>query len=160
MLSLSTLFSEIRSWDELGQFVNVLVSIIFHVTVKYTFQWLFCTFSKCSHALTQCSVILHSFGFAKFQELSSTFCSLADSVFFVGGLVLVNIDKNAPTVSLESFSFILFASTVLSNKCRLTGRYFTLLLFLACLWTYAKSKHQISFFYSSIWLSSLRFIGG
>ena len=38
--------------NELSQFVNVLVSIVFHVTVKYIFQGSYCTFSKCSFGLS------------------------------------------------------------------------------------------------------------
>ena len=53
--------------------------------------------------------------------------------------------KNALTVSLQSFVFIPFASTVLSNRSGRTSRYFTPLISLAGLSTYARSIRQISF---------------
>ena len=71
-------FTGIQGPDELRHFVNVLVSIIFHITVKYIFQGSQGTFGKFSRSLTYCRVTLHSFNLAEFYELSSRFCSLVD----------------------------------------------------------------------------------
>ena len=62
--STEQIFSGIQCCDELRLFVNVLVSIIFHVTVKYVFQGSYCTFSKCSLSLTNSRVKRYSFSFA------------------------------------------------------------------------------------------------
>ena len=51
----------------------------------------------------------------------------------------VIIVKNSRTVSLESFVFIPFVTTVLSNKSWWTRSYFTLFLSLVSLSTYAES---------------------
>ena len=50
--------------NKFSQFVKVLVSIVFHVTVKYNFQGSYCTFSKCSIGLTRCRVNLYCFSFS------------------------------------------------------------------------------------------------
>ena len=68
-------FSGIHDCDELRQFVNVLVCIFFHVTVKYLVQGSFCTFTKCSLDFTPCRVNLFSFTFAKFSQVASKFFS-------------------------------------------------------------------------------------
>ena len=96
--------------------MNVLVSFIFHVTVKYKFQGSYCTFSKCIPSRTHCSIDLISFSFALFFKLSCKFRSLVDPNCF-RSILFVSIVKNARAVCLESFVFISFVSTVLSKKC-------------------------------------------
>ena len=64
---------------------------------------------------------------------------------FLCRLFFVILLKNTRTVSLASFVFILFASTVLSDRSLRTKRYFTLLFFAANLSTYAKSNQYFSF---------------
>ena len=64
---------------------------------------------------------------------------------FSGSSLFRNHSQNARTVSLESFVYIPFASTVPSNRSWRTRRHFTPLLSLASLSTYAKSIHQSSF---------------
>ena len=102
----------LTKWDI---FVNVLVSIIFHVTVKYTFQGSYRAFSNCSLTLTHFWVDLFSFGFAEFFKPSSTFYSLVNPNILVQ-FFSVNIVKNARIVSMESSVFIPVASTVQSNR--------------------------------------------
>ena len=136
-------FSGIESFDELRQFVNLHVSIIFRLTVKYILQGLYCTFSKCTLSLTHCRVKLFSFSFAQFFKLSSNFLSLVDPSVF-GSIPFCNHSKNARTVSFKPFVFIPFACTVLSNRSWWTSRYFTPFLSLATFSTFAKSVDQIS----------------
>ena len=126
------------------QFTNALVSIFFHVTLKYFFQGSYCTFSKCGFGLTHCRVNLYFFSFANFYTLSSNFRSLVDPSS-CGPIIFVIIVKNARTVSLESCVFIPFASAVLWNRSWQTGSYFKPLLSLTSLSTYPGSIHQISF---------------
>ena len=76
-----TNFSGIQDSDEVKHSVNALVSIIFHVTVKYNLQGSYCTFSKCSLGLIHCRVNLYSFSFAKFFEVSIKLPSLVDPNF-------------------------------------------------------------------------------
>ena len=80
--SLSGTFSAIQGCDKLRHFVNVLVSIISHLTVRFISQRSYCTFSKCSFSLTHYRVILYSFIFGKFFELSSTFLFSCGPCFF------------------------------------------------------------------------------
>ena len=138
--SLSGTFSPIQGCDELRPFVNVLVSIISLLTVRFISKRSYCTFSKCSFSFTHYIVSLYSFIFAKFFELSSKFCSLVDPVclvFFFGIFF-----GNARKVSLGSF---VFASTVLSNRSWRTSGYFIPFLSSVSFSTYAKSIHQVSF---------------
>ena len=128
----------------MSHFVNVLLSIVFHVTVKFIFRRSYCKFSRCSRGLTHHGLNLYSFSFAYFIKLSNKICSFVNPIF-LGRFFFVIKDKNARTVSLESFVFIPFASTVLSNRSWRTRRYFTPLLFLASLSKYAKSIQEISF---------------
>ena len=62
--SIEHFLSQFSSAKKLSQFVNVLISIVFHVMVKYIFQGSYCTFNKCSLGLTYCRVNLYSFSFA------------------------------------------------------------------------------------------------
>ena len=62
---------------------------------------------------------------------------------FFGLFFLVIFFENVLTVSFESFVFIPFASTVLSNKCWRTSEYFTPILSFANLSTCARSMNQI-----------------
>ena len=66
--------SRVQCCNDLSHFVNVLVSIIFHVTEMYCFQILFCTFSKCSLRFTHCRVNLCFFSFARIFKPSSRLC--------------------------------------------------------------------------------------
>ena len=103
----------------------------------------YCTFCNCCFRLTQCRVNFYSFSAAKFLEFSSKFCHLI-YLNSLGSIFLVIFSENVLTVSFESFVFIPFASTVLSNKFWRTSKYFTTLLSFEKLSTYAISKHQIS----------------
>ena len=84
-----TFFSGIQGCDELRQFVIVLVSEIFRVTVTYFFQGSFCTCSKFSLSLLHCSLNLYSFSFAKFFNLFSSFCSFVNPISF-GSILFCN----------------------------------------------------------------------
>ena len=85
-------FFWIQGCDEWRQFVNVHVSIIFQVTVKYLFRWSYCTFSKCSLSVTHCSVNLCFFSSAEFFKLSSKFCSFVDPLF-LGSVLFRNLSQ-------------------------------------------------------------------
>ena len=85
--SIERFSSGIQGCDELRKIVNVLVSMIFHIAVKYIFQGSYCKLSKCSLSLTHCRVNLYSFSSAKFFKISSIFRSFVDpnlfeSIFF------------------------------------------------------------------------------
>ena len=122
----------------------ILGPIILHIAIQNVFEWAYCTFCKCCFRLIHCRVNFYSFSTAKFLELSSKFRTLIYPNVF-GLFFLVIIFEKVLTVSFESFVFIPFASTVLSNKFWRTSKYFTPLLSFANLSTYARSIHQISF---------------
>ena len=126
--------SRTQSYDESRQFLNVLVSIIFHITLKKNFQRLHCTFSKFSFNLNQCRVKLVSFGHAKFSKLSTKICFLADPFLF-RRIFFVIIVKNAQTVSLLSFVFVNFTTMILSSRSWRNSKYFTPFFTLAYLST-------------------------
>ena len=111
--------------------------------VKYIFQGSYCTFSKCSLSLTHCRVNFYSFSFPKFSKTSSKFYSFVDPQFLSRFFFAIIVNKC--TSRFLAIFFILFASTVLSDKSGRTNRYFTPLLTLASLSTYARFIHQISF---------------
>ena len=142
--SIEHFFSGIQCCDELRQFVNVFVSISFHVTVQSVFQGPCYTFSKCSFILTHSRVNLYSFSFEKFLNFPANSVPFWTQ-FLLGRFLFVIMAKTARTVSLESFVFFLFALTVLSNTSWRTSRYFTPFLTLASLSTHDMSIHQISF---------------
>ena len=127
------------------QFVIVLVSKLFHVTVKYVFQGSFCALNKCSFSLTHCWVNLYCFSFAKFFKLSSKFCFFVDPSFH-GTILFRNDSQKCSSRFFGIFCFNLFASRFPSNRSWWTRRYFTPLLSLDGLSTYARSMHQTSFF--------------
>ena len=109
-------FSGIQGCNELRRFLNVPVSLSFHITLKYVFHGSYCTFSKCSLSLTQCRINVFSFRF-----LHSFLNSPANSVplstqIFRGHFLFVIMVKIARTVTPESFVFIPFASTVPSSR--------------------------------------------
>ena len=104
------------TYNELSQFLKVLVSINFHVTVRYNFQGPYLTFTNCSLNLNHCKVNLYSFiALHSFPNPLASFVHLSTQIF-LSQFVFVIIVENARTVSFESFVFILFASTVLSNR--------------------------------------------
>ena len=123
--------------------MNKIVPKTLHVAIQNVFGWVYCTFCKCCFSLTHCRVNFYSFSDAKFLELSSNFCSLIYPIFF-GLFFLVIIYENFLTVSFESFVFIPFAPTVLSNKSWWTSKYFKPLLSFANFSTYSRCIHQIS----------------
>ena len=138
--SLSNTLTGIQGCDEFSQFVNVFVSIVFFETVQYILREPYCAFSKCSRSLIHCRLNLYSFSFAKYLKVSSNSHSLPlSNQNFLGRFFFVLMVKNARTFSLESFVFIPFAYTVLSNTSWRTSRYITRLLSLANLSTYARS---------------------
>ena len=111
--------------------------------VLFTWTTYYGTILNCL-GFTHCRVNLYSFSFAKFFKISSKFCSFVNPNFF--GMVLFCNDGQKCTNSFPvTFFFFHFASTVLSNRSWRTRRYFTPLLSLASLSTYAKSIHQILF---------------
>ena len=122
----------------------ILVSIFFHVTVKFIFQRSYCAFSKSSLSLTQSRVNLYPLSSTKFFKRSSSFNSLSTQIFF-GRLFFLIMDKKAFTISWESFVLIPLAFTVLSNKSWRTSKHFTPLFYFADLSTWAKLMHQIAF---------------
>ena len=124
--------------------MKILVPIILHIAIQNVFEWAYCTFCKCCFRLIQCRVNLYSFTTAKLLEYSNKFCPWSTQIFF-DLVVLVIIFEKVLTVSFESFVFIPFASTVLSDKSWRTSKYFTPLLSFANLSTYFRSIHQISF---------------
>ena len=122
-------FSRFQGCGQLRKFLNVLVSIVFYVTLRYIFQGSYCTFSKCRLSVIHCRGKLNSSWFAYVFKLSSNFSSLVYPILF-GSLLFCNQSQNSEwTVSLQSFVFILFVSTVLSNRSRRTSRYLSPLLF-------------------------------
>ena len=124
--------------------MNILVPIILHIAIQKVFEWAYCTFCKCCFRLTHCRVNFYSFSAANFLEISSKLRTLIYPNF-LWFFFLVIISEKVLTVSFESFVFIPFASTVLSNKSWRTSKYFTPLLSFANLSTYARSIHQFSF---------------
>ena len=98
------LFSEKQGCDELRQLVNVLLSILLHVTVTYIFHRSFCTFSKCSLSLTHCRVNLYYFSIAKFFLLSNNVCSLVDPSF-LGSILFCNHTQKFTNRFLGTFCF-------------------------------------------------------
>ena len=108
-------FSGNQGSDKFRHSVNVLVSKVFHVTVKYIFQGSYCTFSKGSLGLSHCRRILYFFSLPKFFEPSSKFRSLVNPNLFAS-IFSCNHNQNARSVSVEPFSFILLGSTVLPNR--------------------------------------------
>ena len=108
--SIEQLFWKLELWR-----TEIIVPITFHVTLNYSFQGTYCAFSKCSLSLTPCSVSLYSHGFAQFFKPFCKFRSVVDPKFFCFVFSLIMV-KNAWTVSLKSFAFVLFASTVLWNR--------------------------------------------
>ena len=117
--------SGIRGCDERKQNLNVLVSTIFHIRVKYTFQVSYCTFSKCNLGLAHCGLKLYFLGNSKFFKNSPAKSIPLSTQIFLERFVFVFMVENAFTVSLESFFFIPSASIVLSSKSWLTSKYFT-----------------------------------
>ena len=121
-------FSGIQGCDEWTQFVNVLASIIFHVTVKLIFQGSFVTISKWSLSLIPCGVTLYSFSFAMvFKTLQQLSFPAQPKIPWMDSFC--NHSQKWP-LSLESFVFNLFPSTVLSNRSWRTSRYFSPLIWL------------------------------
>ena len=107
-----SIISRIPGCDELRQFLNVLVSIFFHLAVQLIPRGPYCTFSNCSLSLTPCKLV--------FLQLCKVFQTLQQFVFpcrtkFSWGRFFFASLEKIRTVSLESFVFIPFASTVLSN---------------------------------------------
>ena len=124
--------------------MTILVPIILHIAIENVFEWAYCTFSKCCFRLSHCSVNFYSFSAAKLLEISSKFCPLI-YLNFLWSFVFGNHFWKCFDCFFESFVFIRFASTVLSNNFWGTSKYFTPLLSFANLSTYARSMHQISF---------------
>ena len=108
-------FSVLQGCDEMKQFVNKFLPIIFHVTVKCYFQGSYCTFSKCSLSLTQCTLNRYSFNISKISNSPAIYVPLSTQNLF-SRLFFVIILKNARIVSLEYFNDNTFASMVLSNR--------------------------------------------
>ena len=96
------IFSRVYYCNELSQFVIVLVSIVFLVTVRYIFQRSYCTFSKCSLGLTHCRVNLYSFSFALLFKHSSKFCPLVNTNFF-GSIFFCNPSQKCTNSFLRIF---------------------------------------------------------
>ena len=126
----------------MSQFVIVLVSFVFHVTVKYVFQVSYCTFSKCSLGLTHCRVNLYTFSFSYFS-LQQTLFPCEPKVFRT--ILSCNHSLKWTNCFLGIFCFHPFCIYSSIKQAWRTRRYFTPLLSLASLSTYAKSIHHISF---------------
>ena len=115
---------------------------------KYVFQGSYCTFSKRIFSVFQCRIILSSFSFAKHFNLSSTFCSVADSNF-LGSILFCYHDQKCK----NGFIYNLLYSSPLHLRFCQTGDdeqvdtlHICILFFsLASSSTYARSLHQISF---------------
>ena len=95
--------------------MNVLVSVIFHITVKYVFQGQYCTFSTCKPNLRFCRVNLYSFSFANFCKSSGKFCSFVDSK------ILASILFDNHNQMHEQFRWTLLFSFFLQLRFYLTG---------------------------------------
>ena len=122
--SVEQFFPGIEGCDELRQCVGVLVFAIIHVTVKHSFQGLYCTFIKGSCCLTHLEWSCISSALHSFLNYSANSVPLLTQ-FFVGRFLFVVIVKNARTVTLDSFVFIPSTPTVLSNRSWRLSRYFT-----------------------------------
>ena len=123
--------------------MKIRLPIIFHEAIQNVFEWAYCTFRKCCFRLTHCRVKFYSFSAAKLLEFSSKFCPLIYPNFLWSILFGKHFRKNFDCF-LRVFVFILFASTVLSNKSWRTSKYFTPLLSFATLSTYVRSIQQTS----------------
>ena len=97
--------SRIQCCNNMSQFVNVTVSMIFHVPVTYIFQALFCTISKCSVGLNHCRLRSYSFSFAIFFRFSKWISSLEDPHFFELIRFLIIIKMHEPILSSLLISF-------------------------------------------------------
>ena len=115
-------FSEVQSCDELRQLVKLLVSMIVRVIIKNLFQRSCCTISKCSLSLTHFRVMFYHFCAA--LNSAAVFVPLSTQIF-LGRFFFVIMFSNARTVSLQTFVFIRFSTTVLSKQSRRTSEYFT-----------------------------------
>ena len=104
--------------------MNILVPLIVHVVIQNALEWTYCTFCKCCFRLFHRRVSFYSFSAAKILELSSKFRTLIYPNF-LWSTFLVITSENVLAVSFESFVFIPFGSTVLSNKSWRTSKYFT-----------------------------------
>ena len=123
----ATIVSGTHCYNKVRKFMSVLVPIILHVAIQNVFEWAYCTFCKYCFRLAHCRVNFYSFSAAKLLELSRKFCPLIYPKF-LSLFFLIIIFENVLTVSFESFVFIPFSSTVLSNKPWRTSKYFTPLL--------------------------------
>ena len=120
-----TISFRVQGCDELIQLVDVLASIVFHETVKNTFQGSYCTFRKCSLSLSHCKANIYSFSFAQLLKLFSKFCALVKPKFRWSTFCK---HSQKGSNSFIFFVFIRFASTVLPNALDELVKTFTLLL--------------------------------
>ena len=148
----------VQGCNQLKQFVNVVESIILHVTVKYDFHGSYWKFSKCIFSVILPQLILSSFSFTQTFEHSNQVSSLFD--LFLGRFLCVIIVENAPTVSLESIILIPFESTILSNGLWCYSRWITSFSSFASLSSYARYIRTISIIKSIKCLLSFDFTCG
>ena len=124
--------------------MTIFVPIILHIAIQNVFEWAYCTFCNCCFRLTHCRVNFYSFSAAKLPKISSKLCLLIYLKFF-WSILFRNHFWKCLDCFFESFVFIPYASTVLSNKSWRTSKGFTPLLSFANLSRYATDIHQISF---------------
>ena len=89
----SNFFSEFLGCDELNKIVKVFASIVFQVMVKYFFQGLYSTFSRCCHSPTPCRVNLFSLTIAKLYKVTSEFCSCVNRKVLGLSFFCISIQK-------------------------------------------------------------------
>ena len=135
--SLAKSSSRFPSCDNFSQSLNVLVFIVFHVTINNIFQGWFLTYSKCSVSLTQGRKTFCAFRFAKFYRLSRNFYAPFDSNVPSFLFRFQIHDWELSNTLLKFFFFIFSVSTVRLNKSGQTSKNFTQFLSFASFWRYA-----------------------
>ena len=134
----------IQGYDKLSQSVKILVSIALIGTVKTIFQGSSRKASKGSLSLAHGTVEFFFVQLCKFFQTLQHFWSPFRLKLLLVDFFVLMLEKHS-TVSLKSFNFFPFASTVLSTKLLGTGNSFTPLEYFESLPNFATRMHQMSF---------------
>ena len=134
-------------FDKLRQFVNVFLSIIFKVTIKFVFHGSFCTFRNCSLILTHCRVNTYSLSLTKtFWTLQQIFF-LCPPKFSCFNFSVIVVKMYEPSVWIPLFSFLLHPRSYQTDIYKLVGalqRYYLWIVYQLMTGPYTKFIFWIS----------------
>ena len=109
--------------DKWKQFVSVIESIVFQVTMKNPLQGVYSAFNKWSFSVCYCGVNFYFIKFTIFLNSLAKLELLLTPTFFAGSYFVI-VGKKTQNTDLESFIFFRFASVVLSNESWRTEKSF------------------------------------